>query len=52
MLYDMHLKKIDLVDEIFVINKWKYVGESMRREIEYAANRKKIIFMYIINVTD
>jgi len=36
MLDDMHLRKIDLADEIFVINSEGYIGESTRREIEYA----------------
>ena len=41
MLDDMHLRKIDLADEIFVINKEGYVGESTRREIEYAQKSGK-----------
>lgn len=36
MLDDIHKKKIDMADEIFVINKDKYIGESTRSEIEYA----------------
>ena len=36
MLDDMHLRKIDMADEIFVINDGGYIGESTRREIEYA----------------
>ena len=36
MLDDMHLRKIDLADEIFVINVGGYIGESTRREISYA----------------
>jgi predicted Fe-Mo cluster-binding NifX family protein len=41
MLDDMHLRKIDLADEIFVINVGGYIGESTRREIEYAKNNMK-----------
>jgi hypothetical protein len=41
MLDDMHLRKIDLADEIFVINKGGYIGESTRREIEYAQKTGK-----------
>ena len=37
MLDDMHLRKIDLADEIFVIN----VGSSTKREIEYAEKTGK-----------
>ena len=41
MLDDMHLRKIDLADEIFVINVGGYVGESTRREIAYATKTGK-----------
>ena len=37
MLDDMHKRKIDMADEIYVINVGGYVGESTRSEIEYAA---------------
>ncbi len=36
MLKDMHLKKIEMSDEIFVINKNGYIGASTKSEIEYA----------------
>lgn len=36
MLDDMHLAKIDLADEIFVINVNGYIGKSTAREIAYA----------------
>ena len=36
MLDDMHKRKIDMADEIFVINKDGYIGDSTRSEIEYA----------------
>lgn len=46
MLKDMHKKKIDMADEIFVINKGGYIGESTRLEIEYAIkNNKKINYL-------
>ena len=41
MLDDMHLRKIDLADEIFVINVGGYIGESTRREIVYAEKTGK-----------
>ena len=41
MLDDMHLRKIDLADEIFVINVDGYIGESTRREIAYAKQTGK-----------
>ena len=37
MLDDMHKRKIDMADEIFVINVDGYIGSSTRSEIEYAA---------------
>ena len=36
MLDDMHKRKIDLADEIYVINVDGYIGSSTRSEIEYA----------------
>ena len=36
MLDDMHKRKIDMADEIFVINIGGYFGESTLSEIEYA----------------
>lgn len=43
MLDDMHKCKIDMADEIFVINKDGYIGSSTRSEIEYAKTKDKII---------
>lgn len=36
MLDALHLEKIKISDRIFVINKGGYIGESTRREIEFA----------------
>ena len=36
MLDDMHKRKIDMADEIFVINKNGYIGTSTKSEIDYA----------------
>ena len=41
MLDDMHKRKIDLADEIYVVNVGGYIGESTRSEIEYARRRGK-----------
>ena len=41
MLADMHKRKIDMADEIFVINVGGYIGESTRSEIEYAKSTNK-----------
>lgn len=46
MLDDMHKRKIDMADEIFVINVGGYIGSSTRSEIEYAeANGKKVNYL-------
>ena len=39
MLDDMHKRKIDMADEIFVINVGGYIGESTRSEIDYATGK-------------
>lgn len=41
MLDDMHKRKIDLADEIFVVNVGGYIGESTRSEIAYAKSQGK-----------
>lgn len=35
---ELHLRKIDMADEVFVINVGHYLGESTRREIDYAVS--------------
>ena len=46
MLDEMHRQKIDMSDEIFVINVQGYIGESTKSEIEYARrNRKRISYL-------
>lgn len=50
MLDDMHKRKIDMADEIFVINKGKYIGESTKSEIEYAVKTgKRVNYLEPIN---
>ncbi len=41
MLDDMHKRKIDMADEIYVINVDGYIGESTQSEIEYAKETGK-----------
>ena len=49
MLDDMHKRKIDMADEIFVINKNGYIGTSSKSEIEYAQKTgKKINYLEMI----
>ena len=43
MLDDMHLRKIDMADEIYVINVDGYIGTSTRNEIEYAKRTGKVV---------
>lgn len=40
---EVHKRKIDLSDEILVINIGDYIGESTRSEIEYAEKKGKTI---------
>lgn len=46
MLDDMHKRKIDMADEIFVIDVNEYIGESTRSEIDYAKANHKVIRYY------
>ncbi|RHO81714.1 hypothetical protein DW058_11140 [Clostridiaceae bacterium AF42-6] len=47
MLDDMHRRKIDMADEIFVINVNGYIGDSTKSEIEYAKeHNKKVTYLY------
>ena len=41
MLDNMHKRKIDMADSIYVINVGGYIGESTRSEIEYATRNGK-----------
>ena len=43
MLDDMHKRKIDMADEIYVINVGGYIGESTKSEISYAQRTVKIV---------
>ena len=46
MLDDMHKRKIDMADGIFVINVGGYIGSSTRSEIEYAkANGREVTYL-------
>lgn len=43
MLDDMHKRKVDMADEIFVVNVGGYVGASTRSEIAYARAHHKAV---------
>lgn len=42
-LDELHLRKIDLADEVLFLNVGGYIGESTKRELEYARKHGKII---------
>ena len=44
MLDNMHKRKIDMADAIYVINVGGYIGESTRSEIEYALRNGKRVY--------
>jgi len=39
----LHLQKIDLADEVLVINCDGYIGQSTRKEITYAIRKSKLV---------
>lgn len=45
-LGNIHKKKIDMADILFVMNVGGYIGDSTREEIEYAKTRGKEIWYY------
>lgn len=50
MLDDMHKRKIDMADSIFVINVGGYIGDSTRSEIEYAkAHGKEVQYLEAVD---
>lgn len=42
-LDELHLRKIDLADSVFVLNVGGYIGESTRNEVNYAKSIGKPI---------
>ena len=50
-LDELHLRKIDLADEVFVLNVGGYVGESTAREIAYATEQGKPV-LYLEDRTE
>ena len=49
MLDDMHKRKIDMADEIFVVNVGGYIGDSTKSEIKYAHEHGKAV-KYLENI--
>jgi hypothetical protein len=53
MLDELHLRKIDLADTVMFLNVNGYMGESTKRELEYAKQQnKKLIFLERSEVTN
>lgn len=42
-LDELHLRKIDMADEVFIINPGGYIGNSTLAEIAYAIGKDKIV---------
>jgi hypothetical protein len=46
-LVELHLRRIDLADEVRIVNTGGYVGEATRREIAYAdALGKRVTYVH------
>lgn len=45
-LDELHLEKIRMSNAVFLLNKGGYIGESTRREIEYAKSRNIPVYKY------
>jgi len=43
MLDELHLRKIDLADEVLILNVGGYIGESTGRELAYARAQGKVV---------
>ena len=50
-LDELHKRKIDLADYVYVINVNGYIGSSTRSEIEYAIENEKVV-EYLEDVSD
>ena len=50
-LDELHLRKIEMADEVYIINKGLYIGKSTSRELQYAhLLGKEIIYHERLNV--
>lgn len=45
-LWNLHLDKIDIADGLYVVDVDGYIGDSTKKEIEYARQRGKYIRWY------
>ena len=51
ILDDMHLQKIDMAEAIYMINPGGYIGNSTKKEIEYAKAQGKQVH-YMVQLDD
>ena len=42
-LDELHLRKIDMADEVLILNVGGYIGESTRRELDHAKGTGKVV---------
>jgi hypothetical protein len=53
MLDELYLRMIDLADEVMILNVGGYIGESTKKELEYARKHNNTIkFLETTNITD
>ena len=53
MLDELYLRMIDMADEVMILNVGGYIGESTKKELEYARkNSKSIKFLETTNIPD
>ena len=46
VLNELHFRKIEISDAIYVVNTGGYIGESTQKEIEYAHSLNKEVLFY------
>ena len=51
-LDELHLRKIDLADEVLILNVDGYIGDSTKRELAYARSQGKVVRWLEPEVTD
>ena len=51
LLDDLHRRKIDLADSVYIVNPGGYIGDSTRAEIAYATEREKPISYLVAPVS-
>lgn len=52
-LGELHLRRIDLADEVRIVNPGGYIGDATRREIAYAdASGKRVTYVHDLAMRD